>query len=367
MHPESLTSPPALKKYDARSIIAAGLCLIALFADAMGWLLAIVGVFLLRRSVFPRKVKWILAAVALAPKILFLGVRLLSAPQGISFPMEPRTLATSSSLWAWSIALAAFGVYLLCLPRSAPAAPNAPALPAGLRTGLKVAGLVPIALAAAMLLGLRDDFQRIDDAGNGRWALKHAVRGAVATFTRDELASIEAVENRSSRSGSGYFVHVKLTDGRTFSAATTSAAAFQELRKFATTADLQPGKARIRPAYGSGWTNGTSGITLKDCIGSYEYVDERLGERSTFEFWVQSGRLGGRETALDGGRRYVHSLRNIVISDTGEAEFQKNTYAEVSEPSKSTISLSLRWSPQGESGRFTKEGLEIGLKKYRKQ
>jgi hypothetical protein len=158
-----------------------------------------------------------------------------------------------------------------------------------------------------------------------------------------------------------------LNDGRTLSVATKSVAALDELRKFATTAGLKPGTVRIRRARAQSWTNGTSGITLEDCIGTYEYVDERLGERSTFEFRVQDGRLTGKETVLNGARRSVRSVRNIVISDTGEAEFDEDTYAEASKPSASTTSFSLRWSSGGQRGRFTKDGLEIGPKKYRKR
>jgi hypothetical protein len=199
MHSDTLPSPPA-SRYDARSLTAAGLCLVSLFFDALGWLLAIIGIFLLRRAAFPRRVKWILGAIALAPKILFLGVRSLSAPVGLSFTIEPRTLATSSSLWVWSILLGGFGLWLLFGPLPARRALNAPVQPTS--SGpllLKLAGLVSIALAVIMLLGLTDDFQRIEDAGDGRWALKHAVRGATATFTRVELASIEGTASRAAR------------------------------------------------------------------------------------------------------------------------------------------------------------------------
>jgi hypothetical protein len=106
----------------------------------------------------------------------------------------------------------------------------------------KVAGLVLLALAVMMLLGLTDDFPRIDHLANGRWALKHAVRGAVATFTRDELASIEAVESRTSTRDPAI--------------------------------GLPPGKVHIRRPYGRNWTNGASGITLKDCVGTYQYVNQ---------------------------------------------------------------------------------------------
>jgi hypothetical protein len=90
--------PPRVPRYDLRSVAAAALCVASLFFDAMGWLMAIVGVVLLRRAAFSPRVKWLLAALALAPKVLFLGVRAMSAPPGLSFTIEPTTLTTSSSL-----------------------------------------------------------------------------------------------------------------------------------------------------------------------------------------------------------------------------------------------------------------------------
>lgn len=358
---------PAIPKYDVRSVIAAGLCLSALFFDTLGWLLGIIGIFLLRRSVFQPTIKWILAALALAPKILFLGVRTLTAPAGLFFTFEPRTLATSESLWVWSILLAGFGVFLFVLPGRLPRAPNAPVEPSSGRTVLlRLAGLAAIVLAAAMLLGLGDGFHRIDDAGNGRWALVHAARGAVATFARDELASIEATENRASRSGTSYFVRLGLTNGRSFSVSTKWPTSLDELRKFATTANLKPGTVRIQGRFGHNWTNGASGFTLRDCIGTYQYAGQLGSEHSTFEFWLDGARLAGKETLLEGQSKYVRPLRNIKISDTGEVEFEQGSYAEAGESSKTSVSFSLRWTPDGERGRFTKDGLEIGLKKYRK-
>jgi hypothetical protein len=69
-------------------------------------------------------VKWTLAAIALAPKILFFGVRLISAPASLSFTIEPTTLTTSSSLWAWTILLAGLGVLLMFWTRPAPPVPG---------------------------------------------------------------------------------------------------------------------------------------------------------------------------------------------------------------------------------------------------
>ena len=364
MTPETPVPAP-VPTYDLRSLAAAVLCGASLFFDQVGWLMAIVGVVLLRRAAFPPRVKWLLAALALAPKILFLGVRAMSAPPGLSFTIEPTTLTTSSSLWTWGVLLAGFGVWLMFRARPEPPAPGAPPPPETRQPLLlKALGLLAIAAAAVLLLGLTDGFHRIDDAGEGRWALRHAARGTRATFMRAEVASIEANESRQSRGGSSYSVRVGLSDGRTFSVTTRSVAALAELRAFATTADLRPGTVRIVRRRDGTWTNGASGFTLKDYVGAYEHGDKSTGERTTIEFWREGDRLAGKETVADGPNQYVRTLRNIKASDTGELAFEPTTRAEVGKPSESTMSFSLNWSPAGESGRLTRDGLEVGVKKF---
>jgi hypothetical protein len=229
---------------------------------------------------------------------------------------------------------------------------------------LKALGLAAIAAAAALLLGLIDGFHRIDDAGEGRWALRHAARGTMATFTRADVALIEANENRKSRGGSSYSVRVGLSDGRTFSVTTGSVSALQELRAFATTADLRPGTVRVVRRREGTWTNGASGFALKNFVGAYEHADANAGERTTIEFWIEGDRLAGKETVANGPTKYVRTLRHIRASDTGELAFEPTTRAEVGKPSESTMSFSLSWSPAGESGRLTKDGLEVGVKKF---
>ncbi len=359
--------PVQAVQFDARSSIAAGLCVLALFFDVLGWVLAIAGIVLLRRAVFSRTAKLLLAAVAIAPKLLFVGVRSLNAPGGLSFAIEPRNLATSSSLWAWCVLLAALGASLL-LPQWIRQARNAPAQARPRRSLLISAlGLLPIVIGVVMLLGLTDGFHRIDDAGQGRWALHHAARGEVASFTGSELASIDGVERQASRSGRSYDVRVTMGDGRSFSVTTKSATALEELRKFATTANLPPGKARITRRNGGPWTNGASGFTLKDCVGRYEAADDSSGSRSTFEFWLDGERFAGKETVADAGGRRVRVLRNIKVNDTGEVEFQPATYVEASQQEKGgTVAFSFRWSSEGETGRFVRNGLEVGPQKYRK-
>ena len=347
---------------------AAGLCVMSLFFDGAGWLLALGGIVLLRRAAFSGSTKWLLAATAIAPKILFVGLRSLNTPEGLSFPIEPSNLATSSSLWVWCILLAAFGVYLLSPWRKPEETPNAPVLTSPERSPLITGvGLALIGAAAAVLLGLTEGFHRIDDAGQGRWALRHAARGNVAIFTGSELASIEAAERNRSRGGRGYAVRVALTDGRSFSVTTNSAAALDELRKFATTANLAKGKVRIVRRNGL-WTSGGSGFTLKDCVGSYEPVDEGESSRSTFEFWLDGDRLTGKETVAGPEGRHVRLLRNIKVSDNGDMEFQPTAYVEATQrETGGAMSFSFRWPSQGETGRFVKNGFEAGLQKYRKK
>ena len=158
--------------------------------------------------------------------------------------------------------------------------------------------------AAVMLLGLTDGFHRIDDAGQGRWALRHAARGNVAVFSGSELTAIDAVEQHVGRSNWSYAIRVVLTNGQSFSVTTKSSEALDELRKFATTADL-PGKVRILRRRGGQWTSGTSGFGLKDCVGTYDLADERSGSHSTGRILAGGGMLSGQGN----GCRYRRQAR----------------------------------------------------------
>jgi hypothetical protein len=256
-------------------------------------------------------------------------------------------------------------MYLTFVARPAPPAQGAPPrAETRLPLLVKALGLVAIAGAGVLLLGLTDGFHRIDDAGEGRWVLRHAARGARAVFTRAEVASIDVNENRRSRGGSSYSVRVGLSGGRTFSVTTTSVSALQELRTFAITADLKPGTVRIvRPRNGT-WTNGASGFSLEDYVGAYQHADKDTGERTTIEFWRAGDRLAGKETVSNGPSQRVRTLLDIRASDTGELTFEPTTRAEVGKPSESTLSFSWSWSPTGETGRLTDNGLEVGVKKF---
>ncbi|HLK48602.1 MAG TPA: hypothetical protein VKT49_10735 [Bryobacteraceae bacterium] len=364
--PDNPKPPVSQARLDAWSLSAASLCVLALFFDFFGWVLAVAGIVLLRRAAFSRTVKWYLAAIAIAPKILFFGVRSLAAPGGLSFAIEPRNLATSSSLWAWCIFLMAFGGYLLLQARRPPQEAHAPVQPGSYRS-LMIGGLGVAAIAAAvvLLLGVMDGFHWINEAGRGQWALRHAVRGNVATFTGSDVRSIDATERYSQRGGSSYSVRVALADGRSFAVSTKSAAALDELRKFSTTANLTGGKVRIVHHRGALWTNGSSGFRLPDCVGTYEAVD--AGEaRSTYEFWLDGERLAGKETLVETPGRHVRMLRNIKVGETGEFEFEGSPYVDAARPDQGKLAVSFGWSSKGETGRFVKNGLEIGLQKYRK-
>ena len=350
---------------DGRSLVAASLCVVALFSDGMGWILAICGIVMLRRAAFSSSTKWMLAGLAIAPKILFMGVRSLNAPAGISFPIESWNLATSPSLWAWSLMLVALGGFLALMARRKPQTLDSPIEPDGRSYLVSALGLVLIAAGAVMLLGLSDDFHRIDDDGEGRWALRHAAKGTVAVFTGNELAGIQAEQVSTRRSGWVNTVRVGLTDGRTFSVSTRSVSALDELRKFATTANL-PGKVRILRR-GKLWTSGQAGLTLADCAGTYELMDQSTGSRNRFEFWLERDRLAGRETVSDAGGRHVRMLRNIKVSDSGDMEFQPAPYVEASEKQPGhELAFSFHWSPQGETARFLKDGFEAGGRRYGK-
>jgi hypothetical protein len=140
------------------------------------------------------------------------------------------------------------------------------------------------------------------------------------------------------------------------------------LRKFAATADLAPGKLRIVPLWGGAWTNGASGITLKDRAGVYEQTEPNTGPRSTLEFWIEDGRLAGKETVADAGRRHVRVLRNIKLNEAGDVEYQPASYFEASrQKAENTTSISFSWSPQTETGKFIPGGFQTGAEKYRKR
>ncbi|HEY5960386.1 MAG TPA: hypothetical protein VIV60_27720 [Polyangiaceae bacterium] len=365
MPTESL-DPRSVTKLDGRSVAAAGLCLAAAFFDTLGWLMGVIGIVLLRRSAFSARIRWALATLALLPKVMFTAVRLLRAPRGLAFSIDDSTLATSPSLWGYCALLVGFGwLALLQKPSPAIGAPTVVAEPLPKSSvPLKCLGLLAMALGMGMLLGVLDGFHRIDDLGDGRWALTHAARGTLVTFTRGELSSIEATELNTRQGPNSRHIVVTLTGGRTYSETTRFFGAFQELRDFATTADLAPGTVRIRPYRGQPWTNGAGGFAPKDFIGQYEHADASTGERSTLEFLPRLDRLEGRETSYVGSKALERKVSNIRLSDTGKVEFDLGTIIDVGAPTEASRSISLRWSANRQSAQLTGTGLEMGPTRY---
>lgn len=360
------TNAPPSRANDATLSTAAVLCCLgAVYFNALGWLLAIVGIVLLYRSPMRSRTKWLLAAGALVPKIAFLIISRAEAPRGLSFEFDPWTLATSTSIWFWSLLLIGFGERAIAASRRPPALLPGGVVPMahpGRNRGLVALGLVFIAVGAMILLGPFDSYQRIDDAGGGRWALHHAVRGNVATFARGEVALVECRENHASRGASSYSVIVRLTDGRSFSVTTRSQNPFEEMRRFVATADLAPGRARYVPYHEPAWSNG-GGFTLKDYVGAFEYADK--SERRRIEFRLDGDRLAGKETVTEAGNDpYVRTLNNIKVSDTGETWFAMATRAEARDLPGDRMRFSFQWSSDAETARLTKAGFEVGPRRY---
>jgi hypothetical protein len=194
------------------------------------------------------------------------------------------------------------------------------------------------------------------------------VKGRVAEFSGSDVATIVVEERHHSRSNNDYAVVFGLKDGHSYSVTVQTASVIDELRKFATTANLAPGKLRIVPYRGATWTSGSSGITLKACVGVYELSDPTARRRSTVEFWIENERLMGKETVDDAGQRHVRVLRNIKLDETGEVEYQPASYLEASHQQDENVTrISLSWSPQAETGKFVPDGFETEGQRYRKR
>jgi hypothetical protein len=73
---------------------------------------------MLRRSAFNSSARWVLGSVALGPKLLFTGIRVMNAPSGLSFPIEPTNMATSSALWAWAGLAIGIGLFFIIESRA---------------------------------------------------------------------------------------------------------------------------------------------------------------------------------------------------------------------------------------------------------
>jgi hypothetical protein len=361
------TAPAAARTYDKISLVAGTLCAASLVFESLGWLIAAAGVGLLFRAGMRTRTKWLLAALALLPRVLFVGIRLYFAPRGLLFDFEPRTLATSFSLWTWSSLLVAFGVLAISQSRATTAEQFELPQPDAKRWPLLGLGIVCLVVAAIILVEPLDGFQRIEDAGDGQWALKHAARGTRATFAAKDVSLIEGTEQHSTRGSNTYSVRVTLADGRSFSVSARTRQAFQSLREFATTAGLGPGRARIVPYRATTWTNTVPAFTRGDFAGTYDFADKDGRERRTLELAVEGDRIVGKETVTDAASTIVRDLRNLKIDDTGRMTFDFSTHAQARSGPDNNWSFSLRWSSDGTDAHLSNDGIRIGTIKYRRR
>ncbi len=93
-------------------------------------------------------------------------------------------------------------------------------------------------------------------------------------------------------------------------------------------------------------------------------MDTKSGERTTIEFWLEGDRLAGKETVVNGQNQVRPDDAQIKASETGEMAFDLAMRAEVGKPSESTMSFSYSSAASGETGRLTKDGLQVGAKTF---
>jgi hypothetical protein len=212
-------------------------------------------VVLLRRTVFRPRLKWILAGLALAPKILFAGVRLMTAPAELAFVIEQRSLANSPALWSWSILLAALGIVILTVPIEGrnrqefpPAQPERSSSPSPL---IRLVGLVRLAAAVIMLLeGSQTIFSALKtrEKAGGRSSTLCAARspGSGRRMSRLSKASPRrgadpsTTPSRSNSRMAGPTPRPRNPPIRSWTCV-----------KFAVTADLRPSAVHLHPYFGS--------------------------------------------------------------------------------------------------------------------
>lgn len=302
-------------------------CVASPLFDPLGYVLTVLGTVLLwGGATFPAAARLAATAVLLPPRIAPLLIAALAGPGEFSFVLDPRAPAMSSSAWGWyGLLWAVFAVLLLMFSERGSALLAGAGLGKAAAPGTRhehapvlliVPGLLVLGWATNALLGLKNDFEWVEPANAGSWQLKHSVRGRVASFTAPGVASIEGREE-GSREKPVYHIRFALQDG-TRALATRSLSAFGELRKLAATAELAPGRMRLRYGEGTVWTNGA--FSLKDRIGRYEaagggFVDLRLDA---------AGRLAG--TASMTGGTAARAMRAIKVTEEGGIEYRTGIF-----------------------------------------
>jgi hypothetical protein len=174
--------------------------------------------------------------------------------------------------------------------------------------------LLVLALAAIAVLGSKNDFEWVEPSGSA-WALKHTVRGTVARFSADAIASIEGREE-AIEGEVAYRIRFAFRNGQERTVSTSSPSAFREMKQLAAALELPAGRMRLTPASGEAWTNG--GFTLKSCTGRYtaasgDVIELRLDP---------AGRLTGIESSSGGSGGKARQLRAVKVAEDGSLEYR---------------------------------------------
>ena len=336
----------------AKAVAGVVCCVASPLFDPLDYVLTVVGLILLwGGSGFSVRARLVATAVVLPPRVAPLLLSALAGPGDFSFVLNPSAPATSSSAWGWYGLLWAVCALLMLLFSEKG---NALLAGAGLQQAsapgtryerapvlLIIPALLVLAWATNGLLGLKNEFEWVEAANAGAWDLKHSVRGTVATFTADTVASIDGREEGHTDKPT-YHIRFALKSGDARVMSTRSPSAFGEMKKLAATMELPPGRMQLKSVSGEAWTNGR--FTVKARTGTYEAANGNLVELRL----DQSGRLTGTESVLgSGGERHTRPLRAVKVTEDGGIEYRTGIF---------TSSV----------GKFEEDGLVIGGTKFRK-
>ena len=300
---------------------------------------------------FSVRARLVATGVVVPPRIAPILLSTLTGPENLSFVMNPNPPATSSSARGWYGVLWAVCALLMLtfseegnaflarsgLRRARPPGPSqerAPVL-------LIIPALLVLAWATAALLGLQNDFEWVEEASAHVWDLRHSVRGKVASFTPETVASIDGREERD-QGDSTYHIRFAFRSGDTRVMNTRSPTAFSELKKLAAAMELPRGQMHLKPVGEAAWTNGD--FTLKAVTGTYEAANGHVLELRL----DTSGRLTGTESHLDSaGTTLSHPLRAVKVTEDGSIEYRTGIF---------TTS----------AGNFAEGGLVVGGTRFKK-
>jgi len=247
---------PRLSLFRHPAVILA-ICVLSLLFDAPGYVLAVVGLFLLwKYRILKLPARLGLTAAVLLPKALFfwLNRRLVD---GV-FQLQMWTYATSSTLWTWSLLVFGIGVGCFFMADAFRRRVSAPEPWPRIVTVALVSlmGIAFVGMSIFGFVGWNDDFQVIAAGEGGRWRLTHLVRGTVASFSTADVEAITVDDVRLPESVEPLWgVRVRLRDGRSFSLQTASMGTEAKLKSLAEAMDLPAGVMHLRMPPGPEWVN----------------------------------------------------------------------------------------------------------------